>query len=282
MQVHCIGGLNVDPTQVVWAAPPAPAAAAAAAAEPGQGGSEGGIGCEGDVAVVGGRRAEERAGQVGREGREERTGQEERAGVGGRRAERPRKMKKSDVILPIVRRLQQARRGRGGGEGGAAGEGAGERRARAASSACTAPHVSAGHVGEGEGKRGAGDMCGSVVAPTTAACDDVFGGGRFTERETQKFDAFGGDRFRNLPPSTLIPRPLTLDPPPSTPFGGDRGEEPGAQRFNLQPGEANDADDGLVFFFDDDLREILDEDLRAEVGLTRVLFVSDSWAQRAA
>jgi hypothetical protein len=35
-----------------------------------------------------------------------------------------------------------------------------------------------------------------------------------------------------------------------------------------------------VVFFDDDLNEVLDEDLRKETQLDRVLFVSSSWAQR--
>ena len=45
---------------------------------------------------------------------------------------------------------------------------------------------------------------------------------------------------------------------------------------------AGGRDSKLVVFFDDDIREVLDPDLREEACLERVLFVSSSWAQRAA
>ena len=32
-----------------------------------------------------------------------------------------------------------------------------------------------------------------------------------------------------------------------------------------------------VFFFDDDIREVLDDDLSKETSLLRILFVSTSW-----
>ena len=57
--------------------------------------------------------------------------------------------------------------------------------------------------------------------------------------------------------------------------GGVLGEGEGFEGFE------ETAEGGQrVIFFDDDLNEVLDQDLRKETQLDRVLFVSSSWAQR--
>jgi hypothetical protein len=62
--------------------------------------------------------------------------------------------------------------------------------------------------------------------------------------------------------------------------GGGGGEGLLGEGEGFEGFEETEEGGQRVMFFDDDLNEVLDQDLRKETQLDRVLFVSSSWAQR--